>query len=127
MSKETIEILERYKSGKISEGECWELLGNIRLPKKEYVMPDRPKETPKVYKPISEGESKVIEALQRVHFGMSSSAKRFSRDIRNAKELTDAQRDFLKLLILRYRRQLFRAENPDNRAKEFIRKAFVKS
>lgn len=64
-------------------------------------------ENPKpVRAPASELDLRAIKAISRVTYPVGVPAKRFARDIQGATELTDGQRDFLWMIVYRYRRQI---------------------
>lgn len=115
------EILQNYRDGKITLAECWNELRAIRKskPKGEpEISPPVVKES-LVYLPCNDMEIKAIERLQSVHFGMSRGAKRFVSQIKDKKELTKRQSEYLRLLVWKYRRQLWRKDY-DVRAKAWM-------
>lgn len=113
------EIMQAYRDGNISEAECWEQLKIIRAPK-PHDEPDLTTPPSKVYEPLNKYELKAIEYLQRVSFGASNSMKRFAHQVKDAKELTGRQREYLRLLVWKYRRQIFKHFDKDKSAKAFI-------
>jgi hypothetical protein len=115
------EILQDYRDGKITIAECWERLKVIRQPK-PHNEPELTTPPSRVYEPLNEMELGAIKHLQGVHFGASNGMKRFARQSKDAKELTARQREYLRLLIWRFRRQVFRTRNPDASARTYISK-----
>jgi hypothetical protein len=115
------EILENYRNGKITLAECWEMLRTYRAPK-PHDEPELTEPPSRVYEPLNEVELEVIAHLDRVSFGAANSMKRFARQIRGAKELTARQREYLRLLLWKYRRQFFSNRDADRRAKACIEK-----
>lgn len=114
------EILAAYRKGEISEAECWERLSIVSKPR-PHDEPELVAPPSKVYEPLNQSELKAIEFMQRVHFGASNSAKRFAHQVKDAKELTARQREYLRLLVHKYRRQIFRTDY-DARAKAYTQK-----
>lgn len=113
------EIIQAFTHGEISLSQCWEMLKNLR-PRKandNIVLTVPPS---KVYEPLNKYELKAIEHLQGVHFGAASSARRFIRQVKEAKELTARQREYLQLLTYKYRRQIFGKRDTDQRAKAYV-------
>lgn len=115
------EIMQAFQNGKISEGEVWNLLKKLKPVKQQeekklHEKSDLPKEH------LNKYEIEIIERFQSVRFGSARGAARFTRDIRNSTELTPRQKEYLRLLTHRYRRQLFRIGDPDLSAKSFIEK-----
>ena len=113
------EIMKAYQKGDISLSECWDRLSVIRKPR-PHDEPELVAPPSKVYEPLNEHELKAIECLQRVYFGASNSAKRFAHQVRDAKELTARQREYLRLLVYKYRRQIFKTKDRDERARAYI-------
>jgi hypothetical protein len=115
------EIIRSFRDGQISLSECWDMLNGLRLsrskPHDEPVLETPPS---KVYEPLSDAELKAIEHLQGVSFGAASGARRFAHQVKDAKELTARQREYLRLLVYKYRRQIFGAHDTDTRAKAYI-------
>lgn len=113
----SFDILAKYRNGEISISECWNLMAGIRQAKTktEIVLTQPPS---KNYEALNECELEAIRNLQSVHFGMSRGAKRFAHQIKDCKELTARQREYLRGLVFKYRRQLWR-DNPDGNAKSF--------
>lgn len=115
------EILTAYYAGEISLSECWNQLNGLRLSKSKPANEPEIKAPPsKVYEPLNEAELKAIECLQGVSFGVSNGAKRFAHQVKDQKELTARQREYLRLLVFKYRRQIFGKKNTDARAKAYI-------
>jgi hypothetical protein len=113
------EILQAYRRGEITLAETWEMLKIIRKPKPH----DEPElQTPpsKRYEPLNEAELKIISEFDSVSFGAANSMKRFAQQARGKKELTARQREYLRLLVYRYRRQIFGKKNADAKAKAYI-------
>lgn len=115
------EILQEYYDGKLSVAECWSRLAQIRIPLQEHgPQITTPKQKPPlVYLPINDHERKAIAKLQSVHFGMARGAKRFVQQIKEATELTARQKEYLRVVVFKYRRQLF-GQNYEARAKVFL-------
>lgn len=113
------EIMDRYHRGEISESQCWELLALLnqgRVSDMEYELTAPPS---KVYEKLNDWELHAIEKLQGVGYGMNRSAKRFAHQIKDSQELTARQREFLRLLVWRYRRQLWKRDQ-DQKAKAYL-------
>jgi hypothetical protein len=116
------EIIKAFREGSITISECWNRLNGLRLAK------SRPANEPeivtppsKVYEPLNSHELKAIAYLQGVSFGASRGAGRFAHQVKDAKELTGRQREYLRLLVFKYRRQIFGKKNADARAKEYVK------
>jgi hypothetical protein len=115
------EIIQAYRRGDITLSECWNRLNGLRLSR------SRPKNEPeittppsKVYEPLNEAELKAIEFLQKVTFGAAGGARRFTSQALDMKEMTARQREYLRLLVFKYRRQIFGKKNADARAKAYV-------
>jgi hypothetical protein len=113
------EILQAYRRGEITLAETWERLKIIRKPK-PHDEPELKAPPSKIYEPLNDAELNVISNLDRVSFGASNSARRFAEQIKEAKELTARQREYLRILAWKYRRQIFGKKNTDARAKAYI-------
>ena len=115
------EILEAYARGEISVSQCWDQLAGIRedkgRSKTDIVLTAPPS---KIYEPLNKYEVEAIRCLQGVHFGASRAAGRFAHDVKDQTELTARQREFLRGLVWRYRRQVFGGTDYDQRAQSFI-------
>lgn len=120
MMNDALSILTAYRKGEIGLSECWDLLRgvpNISPKRNEPKIQAKPS---RVYEPLNAAELRAIEFLQRVNFGVWNSASRFVHQIKDAKELTARQRDYLRLLVYKFRRQIFRKPDRDARAKTYI-------
>jgi hypothetical protein len=118
---EATEILQLFQKGEITLAECWERLKVIRKPRPH----DEPQlVTPpsKVYEPLNEAELKILSEFSSVSFGAGSSMKRFARQTQGATQLTARQREYLRLLVYKYRRQIFGKKDADKPAKAYIEK-----
>jgi hypothetical protein len=113
------EILQAFQRGEITLAETWERLKVIRE-HKPHDEPELQAPPSKIYEPLNDAELNVISNLDRVSFGASNSARRFAEQIKEAKELTARQREYLRLLVYKYRRQIFGKKNTDARAKAYI-------
>jgi hypothetical protein len=116
---EPTEILQAFQRGEMTLAECWERLKVVRKPK-PHDEPELLTPPSKVYEPLNEAELKMISEFDSVSFGASNSMKRFARQVRGKKELTARQREYLRLLVWKYRRQIFGKKNADPRAKAYI-------
>lgn len=114
------EILQAYRRGELTLSQCWQELASIRVvPSKDGPIIQAPPS--KIYLPLNRYEIKAIEILQKVSFGMDRSGKRFIDQISSKTELTARQKEFLQLLIYKYRRQIFRHDDQSMKARSFIR------
>lgn len=115
------EILSAYRAGKLTEAQCWEQLRSIRSPKKgEIVLTEPPSKT---YENLNASEIEALLFLaQHVSFGAASSAKRFVRQMQGAMQMTSRQREYLRQLVYKYRRQIWSKASADHQAKAFCEK-----
>jgi len=117
------EIIKAFRDGHLSISQCWDALNGLRLAKSKPANEPEIKTPPsKVYELLNSHELKAIEHLQHVSFGAASGARRFAHQVKDAKELTGRQREYLRLLVFKYRRQIFGKQNTDGRANEYIAK-----
>lgn len=113
------DILRAYRKGEITLADCWEQLKVTKRPK-PHDEPELIAPPSKVYEPLNDAELKMISEFDSVSFGASNGLKRFARNVRGQKELTARQREYLRLLVWKYRRQIFGKKSADQKAKAYI-------
>jgi len=121
------EIFQAFYRGEITLAQCWDELNGLRLAKSRPMNEPEIKTPPsKVYEPLNEAELKAIVHLQGLSFGASNGARRFAHQVKDMKELTARQREYLRLLVYKYRRQIFGKKNADARAKAYLQRMMRK-
>lgn len=113
------EIRAAYENKEISEAEYWNRLAALqeRAPKKHDIVLTEPPS--RVYYPLNQAERDAVSALQNVSFGISNGARRFAHQIKDADQLTARQREYLRGLVLKFRRQLF-GKDADHKAAALV-------
>jgi hypothetical protein len=115
------DIISAFYQGHMAASQCWEMLRELRKPKPKNE-PEITAPPSKTYETLNEAELKAIELIQPISFGASGGARRFAHQSKDMKEMTARQREYLRLLVFKYRRQIFGAKNADARAKAYIQR-----
>jgi hypothetical protein len=117
------EIIRAFRDGHISLSQCWDALNGLHMshsrPKNEPEIKTPPS---KIYESLNDAELKAIERLQGVSFGAANGAGRFARQVKESKELTARQREYLRLVVYKYRRQIFGKKDTEARAKAYLKR-----